>query len=423
MASPELHARTPWHPARWRRFAAAQTPGWPQDAALFAVRNQLAARPPLVTPDEVSTLRRRLTQVTYGRAVVLQLGDCAETFRPPTAAGIASTVAMHRMVTGLVDERLRLPTVDIGRIAGQYAKPRSSPTEEVAGGLLPAFRGFLINGPTVDIADRRPEPRRMLWGYEHAARTIALLRRTARGGQPMRGHWGDDLPALWTSHEALVLDYEEPLTRWDTRLDAWTLTSTHLPWVGERTRHANGAHVWFLAGIGNPVGCKIGPTTTVDEITRLARILDPDRQLGRLVFISRMGADNVASILPELVRVVMANGHRPVWLCDPMHGNTVRASSGHKTRHVSRIVDEITGFVDAVRLAGGWPGGLHLEATADAVTECVGGGCGITEDQIPDAYLTACDPRLNPGQTLDVVSGFVNRLQESWLVRRPSDGS
>jgi 3-deoxy-7-phosphoheptulonate synthase len=355
--------------------------------------------------------------VAHGRAVVVQLGDCAETFRPPTLTGIARTVALHRMVTGLVEERLRLPTIGIGRIAGQYAKPRSSPTEEVAGGLLPAFRGFLINGLDADIADRQPEPRRMLWGYEHAARTVALLRRTARDGQPMRGHRGEDLPALWTSHEALVLDYEEPLTRWDTRLDAWTLTSTHLPWVGERTRHANGAHVRFLAGIVNPVGCKIGPTTTVEEIMRLARILDPDHQPGRLVFISRMGADNVLSILPELATAVMSNGHRPVWLCDPMHGNTVRASSGHKTRHVSMITAEITGFMDAVRQAGGWPGGLHLEATADAVTECVGGRCDITEDQVPNAYLTACDPRLNPDQTLDVVSRFVDRLQESWLER------
>jgi 3-deoxy-7-phosphoheptulonate synthase len=414
MISTELRARTPWHPARWRRFAAAQAPGWPRDPALTSVHDQLAARPGLVTADEVVRLRRRLTEVAYGRGFVVQLGDCAETFRPPTAAGIARTVALHRMATGLVEQRLRLPTVGIGRIGGQYAKPRSAPTEEVDGVVLPSFRGFLINGMAADAAARRPEPRRMLWGYEHAARTVALLRRTARDGEPMRGHWGDDLPALWTSHEALVLDYEEPLTRWDTGLDAWALTSTHLPWVGERTRHADGAHIRFLAGVVNPVGCKIGPTTTSDEIAQLAEILDPDRQPGRLVFISRMGADNVAGVLPELARTVMVNGHRPVWLCDPMHGNTVRSASGFKTRHVDRIAAEITGFVAAIREVRGWPGGLHLEATADEVTECVGGRGGITDNQVPDAYFTACDPRLNPDQTLEVMSGLIDDLQKSW---------
>lgn len=412
--SPALHARTPWHPARWRRFLAAQAPGWPDDSRLTAVAAQLAGRPPLVTPTEIVTLRRRLTQVAYGRCLVIQIGDCAETFEPATPSRVGRAVALSRMVTGLVEERLRLPTISIGRIGGQYAQPRSSRTEEVGGIVLPAFRGFLINGLSSDAVSRRPEPRRMLWGYEHAARTVSLLREAAYDGQPMRGHWGDGLPALWTSHEALVLDYEEPLTRWDAGLDAWALTSTHLPWIGERTRQADGAHVRFLAGVVNPVGCKVGPSTTTEDITRIAGILDPGRQPGRLAFIARMGADRVAATLPPLVNAVRSAGHRAVWLCDPMHGNTVRAPSGHKTRHVSAVVGEITGFVDALRRSGGWPGGLHLEGTADPVTECAGGRCGIELHQVSDNYLTACDPRLNPDQTLEVVARFTDLLRKYW---------
>jgi 3-deoxy-7-phosphoheptulonate synthase len=410
MVRPELHVRAHWHPARWRRLPVTQAPGWPNDARLLSVRERLAARSPLATAAEIVTLRRRLAQVAYGRCLVIQLGDCAETFEPTTPTGIRRTVSLIREATTLVEERLRLPTVSIGRIAGQFAKPRSSPIEKVDGVTLPAFRGFLINSLDADPVSRRPDPHRMLAGYDHAAHTMGLLRWTAHNGMPMRGHWGDDLPALWTSHEALVLDYEEPLTRWDTGLDAWALTSTHLPWVGVRTGNVDGAHVQFLAGVVNPIGCKVGPSTTTNEIVRLARVLDPDHQPGRLVFISRMGAGQVDANLPQLVAAVRADGHQAVWLCDPMHGNTVRSASGHKTRRVSDILAEIAGFVSAVRRASGWPGGLHLEGTADPVTECVGGRCGITDRQVPDVYLTACDPRLNPNQTLEAIEFFVDQL-------------
>src|SRR5450755_2907293 len=412
MVSPVLHARTLWHPARWRRFPAAQPPGWPHDSRLSDVRAQLAGRPALVPPAEAVTLRRRLAQAAYGRCLVIQIGDCAETFEPATPSRVSRAVALSRAVTGLAEERLRLPAISIGRIGGQYAKPRSSAVEEVDGIALPSFRGFLINGLDADAVTRRPEPRRMLWGYEHAARTVSLLREAAHAGLPMRGHWGDGLPAVWTSHEALVLDYEEPLTRWDADLDGWALTSTHLPWIGERTRQADGAHVRFLAGVVNPVGCKVGPSTTAEDITRIAGILDPYRHPGRLVFIARMGADHVAAALPPLVKAVQSAGHRAVWLCDPMHGNTISAPSGHKSWHVGTITAEITGFVGAVQQAGGWPGGLHLEATADPVTECIGGRCGIEIDQVPRNYLTACDPRLNLDQTLEVTARFVDLMHQ-----------
>ncbi|WP_329596237.1 3-deoxy-7-phosphoheptulonate synthase [Streptomyces pseudovenezuelae] len=403
--------RAPWHPASWRRRPAGQPPGWPQDDRLREARDQLAARPGLVTAQEVATLRRRLADVAWGRGLVIQMGDCAETFAPATPTGIGRTLELFRDVTRTVEERLALPALAVGRIAGQFAKPRSSPTEEIDGLPLPAFRGFLVNDMPPDAIARRPEPRRMLWGYEHAARTLFLLRRAADEGLPLRGHWGDGLPALWTSHEALVLDYEEPLTRWDADADAWVLTSTHLPWTGERTRHPDGAHVRFLAGLSNPVGCKVGPAMTPGEIVRLAGTLDPGRDPGRLVLISRMGADRIEERLPQLVEAVRAAGHAPVWLCDPMHGNTVRAAGGHKTRRMGAVVAETEAFVRAVCRAGGRPGGLHLESTAEDVTECVGGRCGISEKDLPRAYLTACDPRLNADQTKETVERFVDQLK------------
>ncbi|GAA3548239.1 3-deoxy-7-phosphoheptulonate synthase [Streptomyces osmaniensis] len=405
-----LHGRTPWHPARWRGLPAGQPPGWPYDDRLRQAQAQLAVRPALVTAEEALTLRRRLAEVAYGRGMVIQLGDCAEPFAPATPAGIGRTLELFRDVSRIIGERLALPVLTVGRIAGQFAKPRSSPTEEVDGVRMPAFRGFLVNDMAPDATARRPDPRRMLWGYEHAARTLFLLRRAADEGLPMRGHWGDGLPALWTSHESLVLDYEEPLTRWDAEAQGWVLTSTHLPWTGERTRHPDGAHVRFLAGLLNPVGCKVGPGMSPDDVVRLAATLDPERRPGRLVLISRMGADRIEDRLTPLVAAVRAAGHAAVWLCDPMHGNTVRAATGHKTRHMRAVVAESEAFVRAVCRGGDRPGGLHLESTAESVTECVGGRCGISEDDLPFAYRSACDPRLNADQTMETVERFAEQL-------------
>lgn len=392
--------RASWHPARWRRFRALQPPGWPESVGLRGIRAQLLRRAPLVAPEEVLALRRQLADVAEGRALVLQMGDCAETFALPARADIAGAVALSREAAGIVGDRLRTPVIAVGRIAGQFAKPRSSLTEDVDGVRLPAFRGDLVNDCRPDELSRRPEPRRLLWGYEHAARTLSLLRESGEGGRP----------ALWTSHEALVLDYEEPLTRWDDGNGGWVLCSTHFPWVGERTRHPDSAHVRFLAGVANAVGSKVGPTTTPQDIVRLAQVLDPDRRPGRLVLIARMGADRVEEGLPGLVEALRQAGHPAIWLCDPMHGNTVRSRSGLKTRHMSAVLGEIRGFTRAVRRGGGRPGGLHLEATADGVTECVGGRCGTLESQVPDRYLTACDPRLNADQTREAVECFADEM-------------
>ena len=403
VSPPAPGAPGPWHPGRWRRRRAQQQPGWPEDAGLREIRERLVARPPLVTPAEVAGLRRRLAAVASGRGVVIQMGDCAETFALPTPADSARTVALARAAASLAEERLGARVVGIGRIAGQFSKPRTSLTEVVDGIQVPSFRGDLVNASAPDELSRRPEPRRLLWGYEHAARTLSLLRGAGAG----------DGPGLWTSHEALILDYEEPLTRWDAEAEAWVLCSTHFPWVGERTRHVDGAHVRFLAEVANAVGCKVGPGMTPREIVRLAGILDPDRRPGRLVLIARMGEGRVGAVLPGLVEAVRGAGHPVSWLCDPMHGNTVRSADGHKTRHMSAVLAEIAGFVTAVRSGGGRPGGIHLESTAEPVTECVGGRSGILESQVSDAYYTACDPRLNGDQALEAVAYFADALVNS----------
>lgn len=402
-----------WHPAHWRRLEVRQHPGWAENERLAQVRDRLAARPPLVTSEEVVTLRRQLTKVAYGRSMLVQLGDCAETFDPPALSHVERTAGLVHRAARVIEAELSIPTVTIGRIAGQFAKPRSSSTEEVGGMVLPSFRGFLINDLAPDPVARRPDPFRMLRGYEHAARTLALLRQVANVRAPMRGHWGEGLPALWTSHEALVLDYEEPLTRWDPGLDAWVNSSAHLPWVGERTREIGGAHVQFLAQVVNPVGCKVGPATTEGQILRLAGALDPDRQPGRLVLIARLGSERVEAVLPGLAETVRRAGHLPVWLCDPMHGNTIQSRSGRKTRHVGTLLAEIGGFVRALARSGAWPGGLHLEGTEEPVTECLGGRCGITDDDLHSAYLTACDPRLNAEQVMEVVEVYADLICRS----------
>ncbi|MEU6862236.1 3-deoxy-7-phosphoheptulonate synthase [Streptomyces sp. NPDC046876] len=405
--STSLHTRpTPaapaWTPGDWRRAPAAQQPAWPYEPAVAAVRRELAALPGLVTASETYTLRRELARAAQARAFVVQAGDCAETFDGPDPARLEARIDLFRTVCRTIGDALGMPVVPVGRIAGQYAKPRSSPVELVDGVELPSFRGHLVNDPEPVAALRAPDPDRMRRGYEHAAATLGLLRSSSAYGNTMRGHWGTGTPAVWTSHEALLLDYEEPLVRRDCDSDDWVLTSTHLPWIGERTRRPDGAHVRFLSGIVNPVGCKVGPATTPEDLLAVCAALDPGRQPGRLTLIARMGADEVARRLPGLVAAVARAGHPVLWMCDPMHGNTVQAPTGHKTRHMAAVLAELEGFFTAVRGAGGWPGGIHLESTAEAVTECVGGACGITEEDLPHHYATACDPRLNGDQTREV---------------------
>jgi 3-deoxy-7-phosphoheptulonate synthase len=392
------NAAPEWLPDTWRSHAAAQQPEWPDPAALRAASAALALSPGLVAADEVYALRRELVRAAHAGAFVVQAGDCAETFDGPHPGHVLGQLGLLRSLS----EALHLPVVPIGRIAGQFAKPRSAPTELVDGRNLPSFRGHLVNDPAPLPEARIPDAGRLLRGYEHPSATMDLLRAAARGGQALPRHWAHTAPAVWTSHEALLLDFEEPLVRRDQGAGSWVLTSTHLPWIGERTRQIGGAHLAFAAGLANPIGCKVGPGTEPLELQRTCAALDPRREPGRLVLIVRMSAALVESRLPPLVEAVERAGHCVVWLCDPMHGNTVRAAGGYKTRHVEAITAELTAFFAAVRGAGGWPGGVHLEATHEEVTECLGGESGLAERDLSTAYTTACDPRLNARQAEEV---------------------
>ncbi|MEV7414888.1 3-deoxy-7-phosphoheptulonate synthase [Streptomyces sp. NPDC089919] len=397
-----------WLPSDWRLRAAAQQPEWPDAALLRRVRARLAGTAPLVSPAEVQELRQALARAAHAEAFVVQLGDCAETFETPEFAGTAARVDLLHATARTIGAALHRPVLPIGRIAGQYAKPRSSPTERVGDLLLPSFRGHLVNDPAPDPAARVPDAMRLLRGHAHAREVLALLRELADSGMAMRDAPAG-APAVWTSHEALLLDYEEPLVRRDPLTGSWYLTSTHLPWIGARTCEPDGAHVRFLAGVANPVGVKVGPDTGPEHLAELCARLDPDHQPGRLVLISRMGAAKVRELLPPLVEKVAALGHPVVWVCDPVHGNTYTSGTGHKTRHVDVLGEELTGFFAAVRAARGWPGGIHLEATAADVTECVGGSPEVREGDLPLRYETACDPRLNGAQTAQLAE-LVARL-------------
>ena len=378
------HARvlSEWETAHWKALPAAQQPSWP-DRRARAFRARLARLAGLVTPAEVAALRSELADVAAGRRLVLQAGDCAEPFAECGPRHVTPKAALiDRLATALGDD---LPVVRVGRMAGQFAKPRSRPTEVVADVELPAYRGDLVNAPQPDALARRPDPTRLVAGY-HAARSATEL---------LRHHH----PWLRTSHEALVLDYELPLVRRDER-GVPLLTSTHWPWIGDRTRDVHGAHVRLLASVANPVACKVGPAMRPDELRALCERLDPEREPGRLTLIARLGADRVSELLPPLVRAVRAAGHPVVWLCDPMHGNTVTDGRGRKTRLVSTVVREVAGFRAAVHHAGGVAGGLHLETTPDEVEECG------WDDFPTGSYTSLCDPRLNPGQALAVVAAW-----------------
>jgi 3-deoxy-7-phosphoheptulonate synthase len=407
MPSPAVLAspRSPdWTPSDWRHRPAAQQPDWPDPALLRRIRARLAGAAPLVRPHEILDLRRSLAAAAHGEAFVVQLGDCAETFDGPTFAGLAARVGQLHGTARTIGAALGRLVIPIGRLAGQYAKPRSSPTEQVGDLVLPSYRGHLVNNPEPDSAARLPDPMRLLRGHAHAREVLDLLRELAESGMVLPGASADGAPAVWTSHEALVLDYEEPQVRRDPVTGLLFLTSTHLPWIGARTCDPDGAHVRFLSGVANPVGVKIGPSTGREGLAALCARLDPDREPGRLVLISRMGAQRVREALPPLVEEAARLGHPVVWLCDPVHGNTYVSRSGHKTRDVAAVAAEIRGFFTAVRSVGGRPGGLHLEATPADVTECVGGGAGISDEDLPLRYETACDPRLNGAQTVEIAT-------------------
>ncbi|WP_432248617.1 3-deoxy-7-phosphoheptulonate synthase [Streptomyces sanyensis] len=382
--------------ALWKTLPAGQQPDWPDREALRDARARLADAPPLVRAEDVARLRSLLADAARGEIQVVQSGDCSEDPAECSAGYVARKAALLDVLAGVMKARSLKPVLRVGRLAGQFGKPRSSPFETVDGVELPSYRGHMVNSPEPDPLLRRPDPRRLVAGYEAAAAAMGLLGWT--GGRPS----GAEAP-VWTSHEALLLDYEEPMVR--TQDDgSLLLTSTHWPWIGERTREPDGAHVALLASVANPVSCKVGPTTTPGDLVSLCERLDPLREPGRLTLISRMGRGRAAERLPELVRAVKTAGHPVLWLCDPMHGNTVSVAGGVKTRFLDSIIGEVEEFHQAVSGHGGTAAGLHLETTPDPVRECVDDEFHV--DELGDKYTSFCDPRLNPEQAVEAASAW-----------------
>ena len=433
-----------WTPDSWRSRPAEQQPDWPDPGALDAVLDELRRLPPLVFAGEARTLTGSLEAAQEGRAFLLVAGDCAESFDVFSADAIRDKLRVILQMSVVLTYGSGVPTIKVGRIAGQFSKPRSSPTETRDGVTLPSFRGDTVNDFAFDAAARRADPARLLRAYHQSSATLNLVRAFAKGGfaDLSRVHaWnqefvasspegrryemlaseieralrfmqacGIDLEAelqlhqvdVYTAHEALLLGYEEALTRRDSITGDWYDCSAHLLWCGERTREPHGAHVEFLSGIHNPVGVKLGPSATPDETVGLCDRLNPGRQPGRLVLFSRMGADRVTEALPPLLRAVKLANHPVVWACDPMHGNTFQHESGYKTRRFGDIMRELHGFFAACEAQDVWPGGVHVELTGDNVTECLGGGDEVLDAHLEQRYETMCDPRLNARQSLDL---------------------
>ncbi|MCK8679965.1 3-deoxy-7-phosphoheptulonate synthase [Streptomyces lichenis] len=392
---------------------ALQQPRWPDTPALPAALATLARSLPLVLPSECALLKHRLAAVARGEAFLVQGGDCAESLDALHPDAVHRTVALLGRLGSVLGRAMELPVVTVGRLAGQYAKPRSSPTELRDGTELPVYRGDAVNGHAFTAADRAPDPDRLVRVYQASAATLNLVRALAGSA---REEPREDLPEeLFTSHEGLLLDYERALTRTDPAFAKPYAASGHLLWIGERTRQLDGAHLAYFASIANPIAVKIGPTTGTDELIRLVERLDPDREPGRLTLIARMGAGRVRSVLPDLVSKVRAEGMTVGWVSDPMHGNTVGAPCGRKTRRFDDILDELSGFFEVTRELGAHPGGVHLELTGEDVAECVGGGGrGVLPEDLPGGYRSVCDPRLNPEQSLHLA----DRLAA--LIARPT---
>lgn len=382
---------------------ALQQPDWPDIEQLQNVRSELRSRPALVSLEDVCRLHQLLADVVTGGAFVLQIGDCAEDPAESTEEHVQAKEELLRFLATAMEATTHRRVIRVGRIAGQFTKPRTSPTELVGDQVLPVYRGHMVNGPEPDPESRRHDPNRMLSGYSAAQAVLFHLGWNSAADR----YEATSGPTVWTSHEALLLDYEEPMLREDNSGTAW-LASTHWPWLGERTRQLDSAHVDLLSRVSNPVASKVGPGITSEEIVALCDRLDPTRQPGHLTLIARFGARYVDQELPDLVEAVRGSGHPVIWLCDPMHGNTTKTPTGQKTRIVETLVDEIRGFIHAVESNGGVTGGLHLETTPDDVTECV------TDERffndVDDYRTTLCDPRLNPHQAYAVVMAWSGLL-------------
>lgn len=442
-----------WSPDSWRSRPIQQQPAYPDAARLQQVEQTLASYPPLVFAGEARELRRQFAEVTAGRAFLLQGGDCAESFAEFSAAKIRDTFKVLLQMAVVMTFAAGCPVVKVGRMAGQFAKPRSCGDETVGDLTLPAYRGDIVNGIGFDEANRVPDPQRLLQAYHQSTATLNLLRAFAQGGFAdlhevhqwnldfiansalaekysqlagridetlafMRACGLDTAPQLrevsfFTAHEALLLNYEEAFIRRDSLTGGWYDCSAHMLWIGDRTRQLDGAHVEMLRGVGNPIGVKVGPSMGDEELLRLIDILNPDNDPGRLNLIVRMGADKVGDGLPRLIRTVQREGRQVLWSCDPMHGNTIKASSGYKTRDFARILAEVRQFFEVHKAEGSHAGGIHIEMTGQNVTECIGGARPITEAGLSDRYHTHCDPRLNADQSLELAFLIAETLKQA----------
>jgi 3-deoxy-7-phosphoheptulonate synthase len=460
-AAPAAQSRTSraadWSPQSWRQRQIQQMPVYEDQAALNSAEVRLRRFPPLVFAGEARSLTAALARVAQGKAFLLQGGDCAESFNDFTANTIRDMFRVLLQMAVVLQYGSGVPVVKLGRIAGQFAKPRSSPTEELGGVSLPSYRGDNVNGFEFTPEARRPDPERMVQAYNQSAATLNLLRAFAQGGyadlhevhrwnldfvktspattryQDLAARLDDTLAFMascgltsattpqiaetdfYTSHEALLLPYEEALTRVDSTSGDWYDCSAHMLWIGDRTRQPDGAHVEFLRGVRNPLGLKAGPSLNADDLLRLLDALNPENAPGRVTVISRMGAGKVGDHLPNLIRAVAREGRIVVWSCDPMHGNTVKAANGLKTRHFDAILQEVREFFAIHHAEGTHPGGVHFELTGQEVTECVGGAVDITVDGLTARYETQCDPRLNASQALELAFLLAEQLKAERL--------
>ncbi len=443
-----------WTLDSWRSRPIAQSPTWPDDEHLARVERELATKPPLVFAGEARRLQEHLAQVADGRAFLLQAGDCAESFDEGSADSIRDKLKVILQMAVTLTYASGVPVIKVGRIAGQFAKPRSAPMEVIDGVSLEAFRGHIVNSEVFSPEARRPDPERLLTAYHQSVATLNLLRAFTTGGFAAlsRVHaWNQEFVSnstegkryamiadeieralafmkacgidlhddaalqgvdFYTSHEALILPYEQALTRRDSLSGDFYDCSAHMLWIGDRTRELDGAHVEFLRGVSNPIGVKVGPKITLDDLRRLSDVLNPQNTPGRLTRISRMGHTRISDTLPPLVSALADEGRAVVWACDPMHGNTFMASGGLKTRHFDDIMSEVSQFFAVHQALGTWPGGLHIELTGGDVTECLGGGSRLDEGDLDVNYTTICDPRLNATQSLDLAFHVAEFLRD-----------
>lgn len=448
-----------WTPESWRTHEGKQMPTYRDQQALDAAEATLRNFPPLVFAGEARNLTAELADVAEGRAFLLQGGDCAESFAEFHPNNIRDTFRVILQMAVVLTFASKLPVVKVGRMAGQFAKPRSADTEVIDGVELPSYRGDIINDIAFEAGPREPDPERMVKAYSQAAATLNLLRAFSSGGYANlhqvhawthdfmgRSPWAkkfkdvadrigealafmeacgitpDTVPQIkgtsfYTSHEALLLPYEQALTRQDSLTGQWYDTSAHMLWIGDRTRFEGSAHVEFLRGIGNPIGMKCGPSLEPDALLRMLDTLNPGRVPGRMTLITRYGHDKIEAGLPKLVRAVQREGHPVIWSCDPMHGNVIKSASGYKTRPFERILAEVRGFFAVHRAEGSFAGGIHAEMTGQNVTECTGGAIAITDEALADRYHTHCDPRLNAAQSLELAFLLAEMLNQELAER------